>query len=277
MPGYLSYHELYSLIRKELSSDFEARQLFSFITGFRRAETCPHDVVIPPETLRRAAALTARRKSGEPLQYIIGEWEFYGIPLYVGEGVLIPRADTETLVDIALEIAGKQTHPLEILDLCSGSGCIPIAIAKNLPNAALTAVELSDAAYQYLTKNICHNSVNVTAVKTDITTYTHPAKADIITANPPYIPTDDIKDLQTEVSHEPHTALCGGSDGLDFYRMIASRYHSRLKTGGHICLEVGFSQHIPVKNILEAAGFQNIRIHKDLCGIERVITAEVTK
>jgi len=212
------------------------------------------------------------RAQGYPLQYMLGKWEFYGLPFYVGPGVLIPRQDTETLVDTALDIlknAGK-TSP-ELLDLCSGSGCIAIAIKHSFPQAKVTALEASADAYTYLEKNTALNAVDITCTHADLRDYKHPAPLDMIVSNPPYIPHAELPGLQTEVTHEPAIALDGGQDGLNFYREIARRYRQMLAPGGQLLLEIGAGQQDDVTEILTSHGFVSIKQQKDLNAITRVL------
>ena len=225
-------------------------------------------------TQSRLEALCERRISGEPLQYLVGEWEFYGLPFIVGEGVLIPRQDTETIVDIVLGKAPKD-KPLTVIDLCSGSGCIPIALDKHLDCEQIIGVELSDKALEYMKQNIKLNKSSVKAVKGDVTlreTAQQLPIADIITANPPYLTGEDMKALQREVAFEPETALFGGEDGLDFYRHILINFKDRLKQGGLIAFEIGIGMEDEVMTMLVRHGFENVRAHRDACGVFRCIT-----
>ena len=219
-------------------------------------------------------SLCKRRVDGEPLQYLIGEWEFYGLTLKVGEGVLIPRQDTETLVDTVLKKAPKD-RPLTVIDLCSGSGCIALALEKNLDCEQVIGVELSDEALEYMKQNIKLNSSNVKAVKGDVTlreTAGILPLADVITANPPYLTSEDMKVLQREVTFEPQSALFGGEDGLDFYRHILINFKDRLRQGGLIAFEIGIGQEDEVMTMLVRHGFENVRANNDACGIFRCIT-----
>ncbi len=220
------------------------------------------------------ADLWERRISGEPLQYLIGEWEFYGLAFKVGEGVLIPRQDTETLVDIVRRKAPKD-KPLTVADLCAGSGCIGIALEKYLDCGQVIAVEVSDKAIEYMKQNIALNGSKMQIVKGDVTdreTAEDLPFVDVLTANPPYLTSQDMKVLQREVSFEPQGALFGGDDGLDFYRHILINFKHKLKTGGLIALEIGIGMQDEVMTMLVRHGFENVRANKDACGIFRVIT-----
>ena len=217
--------------------------------------------------------LINRRKNGEPLQYILGEWEFYGLQFYVGDGVLVPRQDTETLVDDALKRLKDLKNPV-ICDLCSGSGCVAISIAKNIKTETVFAVEKSKKALYYLDKNIILNNADINVVSGDVTDK-ETAKGipllDCIVSNPPYLTKNDMENLQKEVTFEPAMALKGGDDGLYFYRMITDIWKSKIKTGGFISYEIGIGQHKDVENILLENGFKDIFMTKDLCGVIRVV------
>jgi len=218
-------------------------------------------------------SLCRRRTDGEPLQYLVGEWEFYGLTFKVGEGVLIPRQDTETLVDVVLKKAPKD-RALTVIDLCSGSGCIAVALEKKLNCNRVLGVELSDAALEYLKQNIALNESKVEAVKGDVTDAETAEKlplADIITANPPYLTGEDMKVLQKEVTFEPSGALFGGEDGLDFYRQILINFKSRLKQGGLLAFEIGIGMEEDVMTMMIRHGFENVRAYKDACGVFRCI------
>ena len=216
--------------------------------------------------------LVARRIAGEPTQYILGMWEFYGLPFYVGEGVLIPRPDTEVLVEKGLELIKGVANP-KVLDLCSGSGCIAIAIKKQRPDAQVTAVELYDKAAHYLERNIALNGVDVTLKRADVL---QPPKAeewgkyDLILSNPPYIDKDAMAELSQEVKREPHTALFGGEDGLTFYRAIAESWLALLNDRGAVAVEIGFDQGKTASEIFEAKGLKTA-LFQDYGGNDRVI------
>ena len=216
--------------------------------------------------------LVARRLKGEPTQYILGKWEFFGLPFYVGEGVLIPRPDTEVLVEKALQLIKGVESP-RVLDLCSGSGCIAVAIKKHRPDASVTAVELYDQAAEYLSRNIALNNVEVEIKRADVL---KPLKAeewgefDLILSNPPYIDGEAMRTLSAEVKSEPQTALFGGEDGLDFYRAIAENWLELLGEKGAVAVEIGFDQGKSVPAIFEEKGL-NTAVIKDYGGNDRVI------
>ncbi len=216
----------------------------------------------------------SRRLDGEPLQYIIGEWEFFGLAFKVGKGVLIPRQDTEALVEAVLDYIKDKYNP-EIIDLCSGSGCIAIALDKNIANAKIHAVELSDDAIFYLNQNIVSNDSDVTLFKgnvLDMATAGLYKNIDLIVSNPPYLNENDMNQLQREVSFEPEMALFAEDNGVYFYKEITRLWKICLKKGGMIAFECGINQHNDIKLILEDNGFENICFKEDLCGIIRVVS-----
>lgn len=216
-----------------------------------------------------------KRMAGEPLQYILGEWEFMGLSFRVGKGVLIPRPDTETLVETALQELKKTECP-RVLDLCGGSGCVGISIAKLCPSSQVSIVELSETAAVYLRENIQRNqATNASAILGDVLSGPEsiqplePVAA--VLSNPPYIPAEEICSLQREVLAEPEMALDGGKDGLLFYRAIAEKWFSCLAPGGFAAVECGIHQADDVARIFKSAGLQRVQRVKDLCGIERVV------
>ncbi len=229
------------------------------------------------EKYKAFETLIKRRVSGEPLQYILGEWEFYSLPIRVGEGVLIPRQDTETLVDTAIELY-KDISGITVLDLCSGSGCIGLALEKNLDLKEIVLIENSKAAIEFLKKNVKLNNSKAEVVKgsvLDNAVIDRLPQADLIVSNPPYLSSSDMENLQREVEFEPKDALFGGEDGLDFYREMAGLYISKLNSGGRLMFEIGINQGNEVSQILINAGYKNVSIIKDLCGADRVVTGEV--
>ncbi len=221
-----------------------------------------------------AKAVAERRAAHEPLQYLLGQWEFYGMPFFVGEGVLIPRPDTETLVDAVLSRVHDQAGQ-QILDLCTGSGCIALALAANLPLSRLTGLEISPAALQYAQKNQKALGLsNVQMLSGDVLapdTAAQYHELAAIVSNPPYLTADDMRHLQQEVTYEPAAALDGGADGLHFYREITRIWYDSLCSGGLLAFEVGIYQAEDVAAILSQNGFGCIERIRDLGGIERVV------
>lgn len=232
---------------------------------------------VPDEILEKIRVLTEKRLDGVPLQYLLGEWEFYGYPFYVGEGVLIPRPDTETLVEAVLN---RSEQGNTVLDLCSGSGCIAVALKKEKPSLTVYAVEKSPFALEYLRKNTVRNEADITVVEGDVLdeeTLANLPTADIIVSNPPYLTEQDMKELQKEVTFEPEMALLGGTDGLHFYREITAKWRSQLNDGGILAFEIGMGQENDVSEILVHNGFADIEILPDLAGIFRVVLGRKMK
>lgn len=217
--------------------------------------------------------LCERRLSGEPLQYILGEWEFYGLPFKVGRGVLIPRQDTETLVDVALKILdGRQN--LTVVDLCSGSGCLGIALEKNLNCKQILCIEKSQDAAKYLSENIALNSSKARLLQGDIfdeKIIQAAPMADLIICNPPYVTAEEMENLQREVTFEPREALFGGEDGLDYYRKVTRLWKNKLNENGALLFEIGQGQEDEVMQIMIQLGFGNVRTRPDLTGINRCV------
>lgn len=213
--------------------------------------------------------LAKRRAEHYPLQYILGEWEFYSLPFKVNENVLIPRADTELLVDLAIDYIGESEN-LDVIDLCSGSGCVAIAIAKNTKNCNITAAEKYKNTLEVLEQNIKLNKANVTPIECDIMEKAE-GSYDLIVSNPPYIKSEVMADLQKEVLAEPSAALDGGADGVVFYRAILNNWLPTLKPGGAIMVEIGYDQADEVMELFKRAKLTNIECKCDLNGNQRVI------
>ncbi len=261
--------EKYREIKKALAdagafdAEFEAKEIIKEYTGSPLMSADLDD-----GALAAVDNAVRRRITGEPLQYIFGKWEFYGYPFYVGKGVLIPRPETELLVDIALERLDKTGV---MLDLFSGTGCVPISAALKT-GAKCYAVELYDEAFSYLERNITLNRADITAIKGDACdgTLFGDMTFDLITANPPYLTDDEMHSLMREVSFEPETALAGGNDGLDPYRRFIPAWYPRIKPGGAIAAETGEQQGAAVADIMRSAGLFP-QIIKDYSGLDRVV------
>ena len=222
-----------------------------------------------------------RRAAHVPLQYLTHEQNFCGADIYVDERVLIPRQDTEVLVAAALDLAAMLDGAPALLDLCTGSGCIPIALSRLGDFGSITAADLSADALEVAKMNAEQNGAEIRVVQSDLfEAFRKKAEAaerfDLITCNPPYIRSGDMAGLQPEVrDNEPAMALDGGEDGLDFYRRLAEDAGQFLNPGGCVCFEIGFDQAADVSALLENAGFQEVRVLKDLAGLDRVVTAYV--
>ena len=212
---------------------------------------------------------------GIPLQHITHRQEFMKMDFFVDENVLIPRSDTEILVEEVIKIAQKYNSP-RILDLCTGSGAIAISLKKFVPNADITAVDISEKALEIAQKNAEKLEAKINFVKSDLFDKLDNKKFDIIVSNPPYIRKDEIKKLSEEVQKEPKIALDGGEDGLDFYRIIAEQAINYLKTGSFLCFEIGYNQKNDVIKIIEdEQNYKNTYSKKDLYGNDRIIITQV--
>lgn len=211
---------------------------------------------------------------GKPLQYITNKQEFMGLDFYVDENVLIPQPDTEILVEKAIEIA-ETTQKNKILDMCTGSGCIAISLAKKINNAQIIVVDISNNALNVANKNAINNNVEnkIKFINSDMFNNIE-EKFDIIVSNPPYIETETINKLEIEVQNEPHLALDGGIDGLKFYKTIANNAFKYLNGNGYLLLEIGHNQQNSVTQLLQDIGkYKNIETIKDLGGNYRVVIA----
>ena len=257
------------------NAGFEAREILQAAGISKMKLLTEPNAQTSDETKEKAMAMLRKRLSGYPLQYILGEWEFYGLAFKVGEGVLIPRQDTETAAELCAEfLKAREFSERQTLDLCAGSGCIGIALAKTCA-AEVLCVEKSERAFGFLKENITLNSVGdkVTPVLGDIfdeNVFGDFGEFDLIVSNPPYLTDDDMRRLQREVTFEPKTALYGGADGLEFYRKILEIYPKMLKAGGMLAVEIGISQREAVARIFAENGLKPYS-EKDLNGIERVI------
>ena len=284
----ITYNDLFLDIRRELKqggvidTTLEARELTCFGVNKTREElTRDGRLYAPPELERRVRELTARHLAGEPVAYLIGEWEFYGLPLDISKEVLIPRPDTEVLVDQALPYV-QSLGNCRVLDLCAGSGCVGLAVAANVPACRVVLGELSEGALRVCKQNVRRNSLNARVTCVSVNALEPPASAlwdfDIIACNPPYIPTGDIPGLDVSVrDYEPHMALDGGADGLDFYRAVTQKWKSALRLGGTLIFEVGIGQAPSVEDILARNGFEGIQTTADTQGIWRVVEGTVNR
>lgn len=282
-----TYNDLYLDVRKGLkktgieAASLEARELICAASGKTREQFFRDLPLYAPDFVQRKLEdLLLRRMQGEPVAYLVGEWEFYGLTLTVNPHVLIPRPDTEVLVDRAICLMQEAGEGGRILDLCTGSGCIGLAVASRVEVCRTVLVDVSPEAIQVCKQNIRRNNLNgrVTCMLGDARHEPDPTlwDFDVIACNPPYIPTEEIKRLDSSVQdYEPHLALDGGVDGLDFYRDIASLWANSLRLGGAILFEVGIGQANVVKGVLEESGYENIRIHRDHAGIPRVVEGHV--
>lgn len=278
----ITYNDLYLDVRQRLresgveASTLEARELVCFGTGKSREELQRDSrLYASPEREAQVRRLVERRMAGEPVAYLIGEWEFYGLPLDISQDVLIPRADTEVLAEQA--IAYIQTlGECRVLDLCAGSGCVGLAIASQAPQARVVLGEIDDSALKICRQNIRRNSLSARVMPIQMDAREKPARSlgefQCIVSNPPYIPTGDIAGLEASVrDYEPHMALDGGADGMDFYRSIVEQWKEALTPGGRIYFEVGIGQADAVLRLMRSQGFGDLQIIKDHHKIPRVV------
>ncbi len=222
----------------------------------------------------KIAKLVQRRLKREPLQYILGKCDFFNIQIKVGKGVLIPRPETEILVEEFIKIAKKKDKEGKfLLDLCTGSGCIALAIAKNLTYLKVFGVDISEEAIKYARENKKINNIsNAFFIVGDLFSPFRDNSFSYITANPPYVKTEEIENLQAEIKkYEPKEALDGGLTGLDYYEKILKKAFNYLLKEGVIFLEIGINQSNVIREMANVNGFEIIKIVKDLAGIERVM------
>ncbi len=259
------------------SPAFDAISLMEAVLGTKRSDlTLFPDKDVSKADSEKLLALANRRAQGEPLQYIIGYWEFFGRKFYVGEGVLIPRDDTEVVLTCTFEFLDslKEDRPIKILDLCSGSGILAISLKCRYPQAQVTAVEISHLALPYLRKNARENNAGINIIHADIfecADIFSDEEFDLIISNPPYVTDEDMENLQKEVRFEPSLALAGGKDGCDFYRRIIPLYTRKLRKGGMLAFEYDGTQAQAIEAMMKQANFGNIRIFDDIGGVHRAI------
>lgn len=278
----ITYNNLYLDIRARLKkagcpgASLEARELVCCGSGKSKEEFFRDaQLYVSPETEQMIGALVERHLNGEPVAYLIGEWEFYGLPLDVSEAVLIPRPDTEVLCEKAIDYV-KDLGSCRVLDLCTGSGCIGLAIAANAPECRVLLGDISEGAVRICRQNIRRNSLTGQVTVMTMDAMQPPPKAigefHCIVSNPPYIPKADIDGLDVSVKNfEPYLALCGGEDGYDFYTAIIRHWKNALVDGGRLYFEVGIGQADTVLRMMRAEGFGELEIVPDLQGIPRVV------
>ena len=278
----ITYNNLYMDIRQELhragiqAATLEARELVCFAAGKTREQFVRDGrLYVPQDVEEQARALMRRHLAGEPLAYLIGEWEFYGLPLDISEQVLIPRSDTEVLAGEAIRWLQTQ-QDARVLDLCAGSGCVGLAVASQVHACRVVLGEKSEAALRICRQNIRRSGLlgRVTPMPADA--LEPPTRQlgefDCIVCNPPYIPTQGIETLDVSVrDYEPHMALDGGEDGLEFYRAISENWREALHPGARLYFEVGIGQADSVLRIMRRQGFGELEIVPDTAGIPRVV------
>jgi len=283
----VKYSDLFIKIRNSLRDTgietykSDTQQIICMATGKTNAEFM-RDMALyaSPEMEEKALKMAERRIQGEPVSYITGLAEFYGMPFYVTPDVLIPRMDTEVLVEHALQILNEKNRSGRILDLCCGSGCIGCAITHELPATRIVAIDISAKALQVCRKNVEINHLSPRVICMQSDAKSSPPMGigtfDMIVCNPPYIRSDEMDTLDRSVrDYEPSWALDGGTDGLDFYRSIIKHWKYVLKPEGSILFEVGEDQAEPVSDFLTSEGYQKIELYKDTINVDRVVKAEI--
>ncbi len=249
---------------------FEFRLIARHVTGRKREDMSPLDEICDDDAAQIIRMCSSRR-DGYPLQYMLGTWPFMDLELYVGEGVLIPRQDTEAVVETAVRHIRGMVRPL-VMDLCSGTGAIALAIREMCPNATVMALEKEDEAYSYLTRNIEKTGLAVLPIHRDVFRYDdapEDSTFDVIISNPPYIDEKLEGTLQKELSWEPRSALYTTGGGLRFFRYIAAYYKRTLKDGGLLIFEFGSDQADEVEAILRREGYDIVERIRDASGNDR--------
>jgi release factor glutamine methyltransferase len=260
----------------------EAETLIAFILNCTRLELYRADPLsLDPDQKEAFAGLIRRRARREPLQYILGTQEFWGLEFRVTTDTLIPRPETELLIEAVLERFGRPALPITLLDLCTGTGCLAVTLSTLYPAARILATDLSAAALDVARFNAVRHGVagRIEFLEGDLleplASMSSHKRIDVMTANPPYVPASELDRLQPEVGlYEPRLALDGGYDGLDYYRRILPGALEFLRPGGRLVLEVGIRQTIPVREMAERIGWRVDQIKKDLANIDRVIVLE---
>ena len=272
------YMELFHRLKEadDPQPSLSARELTAYACKADKNKTADWGhVYLDEATVDYAHLLCDKCLDGEPLAYILGEWDFYGLTFLVDKNGLIPRADTEPLCEMVIAQAKKKVSP-RILDLCCGSGCIGIAAAHTVEDARVAAVDNSEGALRITRENARRLGVQIRFIAINADVRFRPpvnmGQFDIIVSNPPYVTRAEMRELDKSVYHyEPHEALYGGVDGLDFYRSICSKWGSLLVTGGIILFECGWHQANDVAAILEENRFGGIGITEDLAGVPRIV------
>ena len=282
----MTLSELYQQTRRmlQITEDAEtaglyARELLCHVTGKTREQVIANrEHYVSDETSGKVTQLAMRLRGGEPLAYVLGQWDFYGMHLSVNPNVLIPRDDTCTVTDLAIRQALFLDSNPRILDLCTGSGCIGLAIANRLKDAKVTLADISRDALQVAKANVTAQKLTGRVSCVQVNALDAPpaflGKFDLIVSNPPYITSKEMTELPKSVrDFEPHLALYGGDDGLDFYRSIAEKYSAALKPGGYLCFEFGMNQGDAVCDLLEMNGYTILERSRDYNDRERAVLA----
>lgn len=285
-----TYAELYADARRAFlaqddpqTASLLARNLLCHVTGKTQEQILAHrELYANEEMCRQMEQAIPRILKGEPLAYVLGEWDFYGMTLHVDKNVLIPRDDTCAVTALAIQQAMFLDETPRILDLCTGSGCIGLAIANRVKDARVTLADISRDALTVAKKNIADQKLTGRVSCMQVDALAEPSsflgKYDLIVSNPPYITTQEMLELPDSVKNfEPHLALHGGNDGLEFYRSIAANFRKALKPGGYLCFEFGMGQGDDVCAILEENGYTVLERSRDYNDRERAVIARLRK
>ena len=282
-----TYHNLYAAVKNAIRSvdgeqqaEFTARELVAAATDRTVGQlVADFSLSVFQRDIQRAQEMVERHLAGEPLAYILGQWNFYGLDLTVTPDVLIPRDDTEAVTRLAIGKARVLPQNPRILDLCAGSGCIGLAIANKVKDARVTLGELSPEAIRIAKKNIQDNHLSGRVSCLELDAMKEPpkflGKYDLLVSNPPYITAQQMEELSPSVrEYEPRMALYGGEDGLDFYRAIVKNYGPLIRPGGFICFEFGMGQEADVCHILMENGYQLVKLVRDSGERARAVLAQ---
>ena len=276
---YLEARRAFLTQEDDQTASLLARDLLCFVTGKSREQViAQRELYASEEACYAMAQAVTRVLNGEPLAYVLGQWDFYGMTLFVDKNVLIPRDDTCAVTALAIKQALFLDQTPRILDLCTGSGCIGLAIAHRVKDAKVTLADISKDALSVAKKNVAAQKMtgSVSVIQADAMKPPAPflGKFDLIVSNPPYITTEEMVQLDHSLKDfEPHLALHGGTDGLDFYRAIAGNFNQALKPGGYLCFEFGMGQGDAVCAILEENGYTILERARDYNDIERAVLA----
>ncbi len=277
---YLEARRRFMLQESEQMASVLARSLLCYVSGKTQEQIISQrETYASQEVCDAMESAVSRVLAGEPLAYILGEWSFYGMTLYIDENVLIPRDDTCAVTQLAIKRGLYLEQDPRILDLCTGSGCIGLAVAKRVKDARITLADISKEALAVAKKNVNRHQLGSRVACVQVDALKAPpdflGKFDMIVSNPPYITTKEMTQLDASVKDfEPHLALHGGEDGLDFYRSIALNYKSVLKKGGYLCLEYDPAQGDDICKILHENGFTVLERVQDYNDRERALLAQ---
>lgn len=280
---YLEARKAFCRVEDKDTASLLARNLLCHATGKNQQQLIADMEHYASEAVcSEMESAVERILAGEPLAYVLGEWDFFGMTLQVNKNVLIPRDDTCAVTELAINKALDLDPGSRILDLCTGSGCIGLAIAHRVKDARVTLADISKNAISVAKKNISAQKLlgRVTCVSADALSQPPQllGKFDLIVSNPPYITTQEMTELPVSVKdHEPHLALHGGEDGLKFYRSIAKNYQKALKPGGYLCFEFGMGQGDAVCRILEENGYTILERSRDYNDVERAVLAQLAR